>query len=299
MDLDRFLTARRCVGGFWLRLSGQAARNHKRYYQSLTGLRILAFHGTPDKALPHFQRLVSWCADTFEVGYPEDVDNLVRGCFRPTRRDKVLVTLDDGHENNFRAAEWLASLNIKAIFFVIPSYLGRSVEEYLRFHEERGIHAYQIGETHDLSMRGLSPSQVREMSDMGHRIAAHNYSHRDLGQLHDHSELRYEVDQSLDALEDLLGVPCDDFAWSFGYTNHISEEAIRFLEGRCKKVYSCLRGLNVPGTTPAFLLRDWISLNHPLVFSKAVIEGSADHRHVVGRQGLLRGVGAVSATKVH
>jgi peptidoglycan/xylan/chitin deacetylase (PgdA/CDA1 family) len=129
-----------------------------------------------------------------------------------------------------------------------------------------------------MEARGLSTGQVREMKSMGHRIAAHNFSHRDLGQLHDAEAIRYEVDNALEAVGELTGERCDDFAISFGQPENVSEEAVAHLRSRCRRVYACHRGLNVPGRTPRFLLRHAYWAEHPLTFTRVCLEGGGDHQ---------------------
>jgi peptidoglycan/xylan/chitin deacetylase (PgdA/CDA1 family) len=115
------------------------------------------------------------------------------------------------------------------------------------------------------------------MAAMGHRIAAHNFAHRDLGKLNKLEEIEYEVEQARDAVSDLTGTGCDDFAFAFGQPDNLTQAAAEFLKERCRRVYSCVRGLNVPGRTPAFLLRGAIVLEYPLAFTKLCLDGGADH----------------------
>ncbi len=126
---------------------------------------------------------------------------------------------------------------------------------------------------------------------MVHRIGAHNFAHRDLGGLHELTDIRYEVDNSTKMLAELTGRPCDDFATAFGQPENVSDEAAAHLLQRCARVYACHRGLNVPGRTP---LRFACEPDHSLALTKICIEGGADRRTVpgarsmAGRMGVLR-----------
>jgi hypothetical protein len=77
---------------------------------------------------------------------------------------------------------------------------------------------------------------------------------------------------------EVTGVRCDDFAVGFGQPQNLSIEAAQYLRERCTKIYMCHRGLNVPGSTPRFLLRHAHELGHPLDFMKVCLQGGADHR---------------------
>jgi len=114
---------------------------------------------------------------------------------------------------------------------------------------------------------------------MGHRIAAHNYSHRDLGGLSSAEDLRYEIDEAIEAVERMLaGVACADFAIGFGQPHNVSPEAAEWLQRRCPRVYACSRGLNVVGITPRFALRDGLSFADPMICLRACLDGATDAR---------------------
>lgn len=260
------------------KLTRQAQRNRERFWRGSTGLRILLLHSMNDAELGRFRRVAEWCDDRFDRAAPADVDDLIAGRFRPGPRDKLLWTFDDGHERDFIAAEWLARRGIQAIFFVIPSYIDRSVRQFLSYHAERGIQAHDLaqGQDHD-AVRGVSRTQLREMAEMGHRIGAHNFAHRDLGRLHEPADLEYEIDRAVDLVSSIVGTECTDFAWAWGDLHHLSPQAAQHLRRRCPRVYSSVRGLNVPGVSPAFLLRDAIYPEGYVTASKMFIDGRADH----------------------
>jgi peptidoglycan/xylan/chitin deacetylase (PgdA/CDA1 family) len=256
--------------------SGRAARDREAFYGGAAGLRILTFHETIGSQLEQLKRTVDWCRSRWSMAHPEDADTLFDGRW-PHARDRILVSFDDGWESNFHAAEWLAREGVPAVFFVVPSLIGRTATEYLRYHERFNV-------TVDLphataGARGLSASQLREMKAMGHRVGAHNFGHRDLGRLHALADIRYEVDNAVDELANVLGEPCADFAIAFGQPFNVSDEAIAHLKDRGLRVFSCHRGLNVPGKTPRFLLRHACEPYHPWAFTRVCIEGGAD-RHL-------------------
>lgn len=273
--------------------TGRAAANRRALYGGATGLRILCFHETSPRELATLQRLVGWCRARFELASPADADDLLAGRWRTSGRDRVLLTFDDGLASNHAAAAWLAREGISATFFVIPSLLDRSMDEYLRHHERRGVKAHPPQGY--AGARGLSRAQVREMAAMGHRIGAHNDGHRDLGAIHDEAGLRYEIGGALEGVAELTGAACHDFAIGFGQPDNVSDEAAAYLLARCPRVFACHRGLNVPGLTPRFLLRDTVEPEHPFVFTTACLEGAADHRLADRDRLMRRRVGALPA----
>jgi hypothetical protein len=279
------------------RLQRRARTSREELYRRATGMRILAFHQTRKDYLPKFKQIVDWCRGRYPMASPRDADALFEGSFTAGPTDKVLLTFDDGFESNYIAAEWLARLGISANFFVVPSLLDRSVDEYSEYHRRNGVSAFIMGR----GERGLSRSQITEMVAMGHRIGAHNYAHRDLGALHSPEDLRYEITNSLEQVGEIVGGPCRDYAIAFGQPSNVSDAAIAYLSATCPNVYCCFRGLNVPGLTPRFALRHGCVERHPMSFTQLCVEGGGDHnladraQKLAARVGLLPGARRDSA----
>jgi hypothetical protein len=275
------------------RTSGRVRRDRVLLYGGRSGLRILTFHETLGDDLKRFQRIVEWCRSRFAMATPADADAIAAGRW-PHDTDRILVTFDDGWESNFEAARWLAGIGVSAIFFVVPSLIGRDGDEYFRFHAQNGV-------TPSLPQgspgaRGLSTAQLCEMRAMGHRIGAHNFGHRDLMLLRALPDIRYEVDNALEAMGEILGAPCSDFAIAYGMPHNLSDEAIVHLQGlqaRGIRIYSCHRGLNVPGKTPSFLLRHECNPLHPTNFARICIEGGGDRRLGAAAGLMVRRVGTL------
>ena len=225
---------------------------------------------------------------------PADADDLFAGRWRAGPTDRVLLTFDDGLSSNHEAARWLADIGVPATFFIVPTLVDRTMEGFLRYHEERGVRAHAPRSAP--GARGLTTTQVREMMAMGHRIGAHNFAHRDLGKLHAEDDLRYEISNALQAIGELTGRECEDFAIGFGQPENVSDEAARFLLERCPRVFACHRGLNVPGLSPRFALRHAFRADHPLAFTRVCLEGGADHMPAAQARAMAARVGTLPGT---
>lgn len=282
-ERDMIDGARRWLGACAWELTGRVSRNRLTLYGGAAGLRILTFHDTgPGLAL--LRHVVQWCAEHGELATPADADAACAGVWPHGGQDRVLITFDDGLERDHEAAAWLANAGIRAIFFVVPSLIGRSTAEFLEYHRAQGVEA--CPPVPDLAARGLSRTQVAEMLEMGHRIGAHNFAHRDLGNLHGPGDLEYEIGRALDGIAQLTGSPCEDFALAYGQPENVSDEAAAFLLARCPRIYACHRGLNVPGKTPRFLLRHSVEPDHPFAFTRVCVRGGGDH-YLASRATLL------------
>jgi len=275
------------------RLAGRAAKDREALYGGATGLRVVTFHESLAGHLDEIVRLLGWWRRTRPLATPEDADAILEGRWEPGPEDRLLVTFDDGLASNHAAARALAREGVRAIFFVVPSLVDRTIAEYLRFHDARGVRALPPLAVRDV--RGLTTSELAEMISMGHRIAAHNFAHRDLGLLHDAAELRYEIANALDQVGELTGRPCLDFAIGFGQPENLSAEAAAYLLAHVPRVYACHRGLNVPGVTPRFLLRHAVEPRHPLAFTRVCLEGGADRRLADRARALAARVGLLPA----
>ena len=272
---------RRAVAATALLASGFASRN-RRSYGSAAGVRIIALHAEDTDDFDRFRRFIDWCGEQYPFVGPEAVEGPIAG----RGSDATLLTLDDGHARTFRALEWLASIRVRLTYFVIPSYIGRSVREFLDFHASRGVSAYNIGGERNLSAeRGLDVSQVKDAESMGHRIGAHNHAHRDLGTL-DEAGARYEIDEGVDSLEHMLDHRVDDFAWAFGRMANVTPRSFAVMRERCRRVYSSVRGLNVPAAGGGVLFRDPVSVDFPRVVNTACIHGALDHWYARDRAAL-------------
>ena len=270
----------RAGASLWWRARDAAGRDRATLWGGATGLRMAAFHDLGPPELETLGRLVEWARRDLALATPEDVDDLLEGRFRAGPVDRLLFTFDDGLTCHLAAGRLLATLGVRATFFVVPSLVGRTVEDYLRRHAARGVAAGVPSRVP--GGRGLARGEVAELLALGHRVAAHNFAHRDLGRLSDPEALRYEIDEAVDAVATLTGAPCRDFAVAYGQPEHLSEAASAHLLASGLRVYACHRGLNAPGRTPRFLLRHAVEPDHPFAFTTACLSGAADRR-MVGR----------------
>ena len=134
------------------------------------------------------------------------LDELVQGIRhnRDFPRDTVVVTFDDGYEDNYLyAVDVLKELSLPAIFFVIPGFVnGHEGERYLNF------------------------DQMRAMAAAGLDFGSHTAHHTYLPEASDPTQ-EFEIVQSKKILEAELKRPVRYFSYPIGGFNDAIKKKIR------------------------------------------------------------------------
>ena len=112
----------------------------------------------------------------------------------------VVITFDDGYQDNFAAFEELSKRGMTASWFVVSRDIG-------------GRAAWQDADSPQLPM--LSAAQLRDMQAGGMEIGAHSHTHRRLTECDD-ATLVSELTQSKSILENLLQCPVTSLAYPYG-----------------------------------------------------------------------------------
>ncbi len=133
-----------------------------------------------------------------------------------TKKATVIITFDDGHRNNYEYAfPVLKRESLKATFFVNTDFIGSS---------DACLNREQIIEMHRNSME----------------ISSHGASHRDFSTL-DQDEILFELKNSKEVLEKMLGSSVVTFAYPHGKENSICSYDKVALKNLGYK-YACLYG---------------------------------------------------------
>jgi peptidoglycan/xylan/chitin deacetylase (PgdA/CDA1 family) len=171
------------------------------------------------------------------VSFSALVDALESG--KPLAEKTVVITLDDGRENQYvHAFPILRKYGFTATFFVYPNPVDR-VADFMTW------------------------DQIREIQKAGMTIGCHTQTHPYLTKVTDPRDMKREIEGSRAILEKQLGVKVDLFAYPFGLKNADVEAAVRragyraaraFPGGRwqSKSTLFSLKGLQIEDSIKSF-----------------------------------------------
>lgn len=172
---------------------------------------VLMYHGTPD-GLPdsHYSIQAHLFAEHLRYLQREGWTTIL---FKELQNagalpnKSVVLTFDDGYEDNYRGA-FLPLLEnaMKATWFITTDCIGG--------------HAHWLGQP-STQTRMLNAERLREMHAAGMEIASHTCSHPDLSIL-DPDQQRLELSKAKTVLENLLSTPVSSLAYPFGRFNEDS-----------------------------------------------------------------------------
>jgi peptidoglycan/xylan/chitin deacetylase (PgdA/CDA1 family) len=190
----------------------------------------------------NFERHLDWISDVATFVSLDEV----RASQTAGRRSEVqvAVTIDDGYaENMEHAIPALLSRKIPCSYFVATHHIESG---------EPFAHDLQCGRP----SKPNSIEQVQSMASQGIEIGAHSHTHINFGQALSKAILRREITDVRKKLQDWTGQSIDYFAFPYGLSKNISQQAIDVVfESGFKCFLSASGGLNWPGQDSSHLQR--------------------------------------------
>jgi peptidoglycan/xylan/chitin deacetylase (PgdA/CDA1 family) len=234
--------------------------------QSAAPISVLFYHRVADShpnnwtiSRAGFRRHVDYCRRHFELVDLVEVQRRVRN--RDSARPVVSFTFDDGYYDNCDfALPLLLEHKIPCTYFVTTSYIRR---------QQSFPHDVAAGTNLPVNTIG----QLRELVDAGIEIGLHTRSHVDFSQLHDRNQVRREILDAKDELEQMIGHRVRYFAFPYGMPWHLTQVAIEAVhEAGLLGFCSAFGGYNLIGRDPFHIrrchgdpqfarLRNWLSFD--------------------------------------
>jgi len=151
-----------------------------------------SFEGTPGALAESYRNFEDILRFLYENGYRSYIPD---GKLEPGAHEKkVIITFDDGHRSQFRAAELLEKYDMRGIFFVIPSRIDKP------------------GYPH------MTSGQLAQLAASGHLVAAHGHRHKSMPV--SGPEIIAALDTVPGILKAIPGISADDLhsiAYPFGH----------------------------------------------------------------------------------
>ncbi|MES2356085.1 MAG: polysaccharide deacetylase family protein [Pseudomonadota bacterium] len=238
-------------------------------WRKLTGTchtTVLLYHRVSDESLDsitvkktQFHRQLTLLRRHYAVLTMEEFLNS-RG--RPRRRPSVIVTFDDGYQDNYHAAMLMREANIPGTFFICTGIVGTSG-------------CFPKDTRMGRRLPTLSWEQIQEMADWGFDIANHSVTHIEMGSASPEVCLA-EIQKASQDLSEKLGEKNRQewFAYPFGRSHNITKEVLNQLDTvGVKYCFSAYGGVNRTHFDPHNILRQGVDHTFSSLAFLAIVEG--------------------------
>ena len=263
----RYLIADSLLGRLLLNIAKRRNNNDKG------ALKVLIYHDIPYQNFDKFEAQIKCIDRNYGFVRPDDLQDILAGKMEYTGT-KVLLTFDDGFKSNALLTEKiLKPLGIKAIFFIPPNFINAKNRDEQKTFIAKNIYNNRFKpEQIPDDMAPMSWQDLEHLLDQDHTIGAHTSNHRRLTEIKSEDELRTEIIESGDMLQEKLGVHIEHFSFPFGNIESINPRAIKIIRERYKYCYSGIRGNNFINTNPYAILRDPVSVDDPSTYFRFILE---------------------------
>jgi peptidoglycan/xylan/chitin deacetylase (PgdA/CDA1 family) len=180
----------------------------------------------------------------------------------------------------------LDPLNIKALFFVCPGYVGLQGKEAAEFAI---VNMKRVDVAHlTPDLYPVSWDDLLSLASTGHVIGAHGLSHRGLTETSNEDELEREILVSGEELGERLRRKISWFAYPYGSITSIDRRSLAIIGRGYRYCCSGMRGINTRKTHPLCLTRESIDLDRPIDQLKQIAVGGLDFLYYFKRRELSR-----------
>jgi peptidoglycan/xylan/chitin deacetylase (PgdA/CDA1 family) len=202
------------------------------------------------------------------------LDDFFSGKLSPEKIN-VVITFDDGYKSWVTdALPTLRKLGLPATFFISSGFIGLSKEDEADFIRSK---IFSGPKTHRKVTGALTFADVKKIADEGFTIGGHTVNHRNLAELRDEVQLRYEIIEDKLRLERLTGRQIEYFAYPSGvYHNPEINLSEVLRESGYRGAVTTESGSNNVRSNPFLLHRELTGRSMPWRVFRARVYGNYD-----------------------
>jgi len=205
-------------------------------------LTIYNLHSTQKNYFSEYKSILKKIDAKEKFLNPKNIDNFFNKKY--SDQSYSLLTLDDGFYNNLAFAEKvLKPLNIKAIFFIIPSLLINKKNKNQEFfkilypnYDERLIYNLKN------QFVPLSKENILKIQKLGHTIGMHGFNHENFSRLNE-KQIKKIINNGINIFKK-LNIPINHFAYPFGNKSSFNQRSNMVLKKYFKYIHLGIRGSN-------------------------------------------------------
>ncbi len=185
----------------------------------------------------------------------------------------VLISFDDGYKSQYDFTNLvLEKYEIKAIFFVVNDFIFINEKNKKNFIMNKLFPNVKNLDTS--KYENIKLFELKNLIDRDHIIGAHTRSHKKLSKIKHESELKDEIINAADELEEKLKYKIKNFAYTFGDIKSINKSSIELATKRFDYIFSGLRGNNIKNNK--IVTREAVDFFSDLKLNHAILNGFYD-----------------------
>lgn len=243
----------------------------KRFYAPF--IRVVNYHGTPLSFASQFELHLEYYRKHYEPVNEALLKRFLEEGVWTSSKPGIVITFDDGIENNYKVARpLLEKFDFVGWFFIPTNFCKHTKEKQIRFAEDNRFIKAAGGST---EARAISESHLRLLSK-NHVVGCHTANHRRFQGTISDEVLENEIVSAKQNLEEIIGRSVDCFAWVGGEEQSYNAQAQKYIEKAYLMSFLTNSRSIQRGTNPYFIERTNIECHFSLSLVKLQLSGILD-----------------------